>query len=101
MANEKMTLDQKPALMAGIGTNFAVIQAAQKEVHNLELLAAPDIKRVVENFGAGPHKMPIPVEVPDQDNPGKMKTILKTFFASFRKSGDTWHVNAVDQDSVT
>jgi len=102
MSTAKPTLDQKPALMANIGISYAVIKEAQKEVLKLEKSLAPEIETIVKTFGAGPHKMPLPVQVQDPNGaPGTLITVTKTYFASFRKAGDVWSVSATDADAIT
>lgn len=80
-------LAEKQALTAAIGKDYAMILAAEAGVHDLNVAAAPQIAKLVKENGPGPHKVPMP------DG--------KTFLASFRKSGETYAIHAIDAASVT
>lgn len=88
---------QKSAHMAAIGLDYAVIQSAQKSVHDLEVQAAPRIKDVVASFGPGPHKMSVPTGTAGLD--GMPTTTDK--IVTFRKAGDVWNIAAIDAGSIT
>jgi hypothetical protein len=102
MSNPKLTQEDKRAKMTAIGVDFAVIESARKDVHTLEVQAAPKIGEIVKLAGAGPHKMPVPVPVMGADGkpvPGQMTT--KDMIVTFRKDGDRWATSAVDADTIT
>lgn len=94
----KIAKEDKGKHMAEIGVNYAVIEAARKQVHALEVQAAPDIKRVVESFGPGPHKMPVPT---GEIGPDGVTPKTQDLIVTFRKAGDVWGINAIPADDIT
>ena len=78
-------------LKTKIGASQAVINAAEQEVQNMKVQAAPDIAELIKLTGRpAPHGIPVP-----QADGSTLKLI-----AAFRKHGKTFAVSAAPQSDL-